>query len=418
MSLPYVPGQRFEGEVIYIYPYLDKKTREVQVRLEFNNPTNLLKPGMFANVTLENTLAAEKTLAPRSAVIDTGERQVAFVSRGEGKFEPRDVRLGVETGDGMVEIISGLKPGEMVVTSGQFLIDSEAKMREALAKMIRGDLASEQQVTADTAGASELQELPGGVAAKLNQALKHYLAMAEVLANDTTQNVAGHAEQLATSLDELIKLEVPADPHLWHKHQDAIATARSNAFKLINTTDLAEARLQFAQISTSLETLLMVTGVPSSFEREVQVLHCPMYRKDQGGQIWLQPAGDVRNPYMGQRMLECFDERKALPVTGGSTQTRQPKPDQSGSTDSDAVDADHAEHEPATQATDDYPIDFCLVSGEPLGSMGAPVTLEYEGRTLKFCCESCIKAFQKNPDEYLKKLDEAAKTLGKTQGGR
>ena len=418
MSLPYIPGQALEGEVIYIYPYLDKKTREVQVRLEFDNPNNLLKPGMFANVTLENTLAAKKTLAPRSAVIDTGERQVAFVSRGEGKFEPRDVRLGVETGDGMVEIISGLKPGEMVVTSGQFLIDSEAKMREALAKMIKGDLAADQKVTAEVAGSASIDELPDDVAAKLNAALEHYLAIGDTLAGDTTKGVADHARRLATALDELVKTEVPADPHLWHKHQDAIATARSNAFKLVDTDDLAEARLQFAEASTSLETLLMATGVPPSFEREVQVLHCPMYRSGQGGTIWLQPAGDVRNPYFGATMLECFDQRKALPVTGGTIKTQEPKPDQPDPADRDAGDADHAEHEPTAQASDGYPINFCLVSGAKLGSMGKPVTLEYEGRTLKFCCDSCISAFQESPDEYLKKLDEAAETLGKAQGGR
>ena len=418
MSLPYIPGQTLEGEVIYIYPYLDKKTREVQVRLEFDNPNNLLKPGMFANVTLQNTLAAEKTLAPRSAVIDTGERQVAFVSRGEGKFEPRDVRLGVESGDGMVEIIAGLKPGEMVVTSGQFLIDSEAKMREALAKMIRGDLAADQKVTAEVAGSASIDELPDDVAAKLNAALEHYLAIGDTLAGDTTKGVADHAQKLATALDELVKTEVPADPHLWHKHQDAIATARSNAFKLVDTDDLAEARLQFAEASTSLETLLMATGVPPSFEREVQVLHCPMYRSGQGGTIWLQPAGDVRNPYFGATMLECFDQRKALPVTGRTMKTQEPKPDQPDPADRDAADADHPEHDPTAQASDGYPIDFCLVSGAKLGSMGKPVTLEYEGRTLKFCCDSCISAFQESPDEYLKKLDEAAETLGKTQGGR
>lgn len=418
MSLPYIPGQTLEGEVIYIYPYLDKKTREVQVRLEFDNPRNLLKPGMFANVTLENTLAAEKTLAPRSAVIDTGERQVAFVSRGEGKFEPRDVRLGVETGDGMVEIISGLKPGEMVVTSGQFLIDSEAKMREALAKMIRGDLAADQKVTAEVAGSASIDELPDDAAAKLNAALEHYLAIGDTLAGDTTKGVADHAQKLATALDELVKTEVPADPHLWHKHQDAIATARSNALKLVDTDDLAEARLQFAEASTSLETLLMATGVPPSFEREVQVLHCPMYRSGQGGTIWLQPAGDVRNPYFGATMLECFDQRKALPVTGRTMKTQEPKPDQPDPADRDAADADHPEHDPTAQVSDGYPIDFCLVSGAKLGSMGNPVTLEYEGRTLKFCCDSCISAFQESPDEYLKKLDEAAETLGKTQGGR
>ncbi|MBL4688120.1 MAG: efflux RND transporter periplasmic adaptor subunit, partial [Nannocystaceae bacterium] len=145
MTLSYIPGQRFEGKVIYIYPYLDKKTREVQVRLEFDNANGLLKPGMFANIELQNTLARERTLAPREAIIDTGERQVAFVSLGEGKFEPRDVLMGIETSEGMVEILSGLEVGEMVVTSGQFLIDSEANIRESLSKMIRGDMASEQK---------------------------------------------------------------------------------------------------------------------------------------------------------------------------------------------------------------------------------------------------------------------------------
>lgn len=68
--------------------------------------------------------------------------------------------------------------------------------------------------------------------------------------------------------------------------------------------------------------------------------------------------------------------------------------------------------------SDAYPIDFCLVSGEKLGSMGAPVTLEYEGRTLKFCCAMCIGSFQDDPEGYLKKLDEATQTLGRPDGGR
>jgi multidrug efflux pump subunit AcrA (membrane-fusion protein)/YHS domain-containing protein len=417
MTLPYIPGQKFEGEIIYIYPYLEKKTREVQVRLEFDNPENLLKPGMFANVTLQNTLAARKTLAPRSAVIDTGERQVAFVSLGEGKFEPRDVRLGVETGDGKVEIISGLKPGEMVVTSGQFLIDSESKMREALAKMIKGDLAADQQATAELAGESEIDELSQPVASELNAAIEAYLAIGDALAGDAIEGVSGHARNLATALDQLVKLEVPADPHLWHRHQAAIATARSNAFKLAATDDLAEARLQFAEVTNGLETLLMATGIPPSFDRQVQVLHCPMYRQGQGGTFWLQTSGDVRNPYFGSTMLECFDERHALPVTGRSTETQESIPDQREPVDGESDDTDHADPAPTTRTSEEYPIDFCLVSGAPLGSMGPPVTIEYEGRTLKFCCKACISAFRADPDRYLEKLEEAAETLGKAQGG-
>lgn len=316
MTLPYIPGQPFEGQVLYVYPYLDEKTREVQVRLAFDNPAGLLKPGMFANVELHSTLAAAKTLAPRSAVIDTGRRQVAFVSLGDGRFEPRDVRMGVETGEGMVEIISGLKPGEMVVTSGQFLIDSEVRVREALAKMIRGDLAADQTATAELAGPGKLEQMPEALATTLAGVLDDYFTIGDALAGDTLEGAAAAARGLAGGLEALIATDVPAAPHLWHEHQDAVATARSGALRLIGLSDLAAARLAYADVSTALRELLLATGVPAAYGREVQTLHCPMYREGQGGGIWLQPAGDVRNPYFGAIMLKCFDRREALPLVG------------------------------------------------------------------------------------------------------
>lgn len=136
MTLPYL-SKTFEGEVAYIYPFLQEESRQVKVRLEFPNPEGRLKPGMFATVQLESTLDPQAVLAPREAILATGTRKVAFVSLGDGKFEPRNVETGVETREGMVEIRDGLKPGEKIVTSGQFLLDSESKMRAALAKMGR-----------------------------------------------------------------------------------------------------------------------------------------------------------------------------------------------------------------------------------------------------------------------------------------
>jgi YHS domain-containing protein len=327
--------------------------------------------------------------------------------------------MGIETGDGLVEIISGLKPGEMVVTSGQFLIDSEAKVREALAKMIRGELASDQKAAAELAGTSAVSELPPAVASGLNKALNHYFTIGDQLAGDSVQNIGEDARRLAETLDQLVQTQVPQDPHFWHTHQDAIATARAGALKLIDTSDIAEARLHFAELSTALQSLIMATGVPLDFGREVQTLHCPMYRSGQGGTTWLQPAGDVRNPYFGSIMLECFDERKTMPVTGQPRQTdqapaptTQPQPDNPPAPSTDAAQAG------TPNDSDTYPIDFCLVSGEKLGSMGAPVTFEYEGRTLKFCCAMCKGSFLEDPQAYLKKLDEAAQTLGRPDGGR
>ena len=135
MTLSYLPGRTFEGRVEYVYPYLADRGREVKVRLEFDNPDGILKPGMFAEVRIDTRADEEATLVERSAVIDTGERRVAFVSKGEGRFEPRNLELGVEADDGRVQVLSGLEPGERVVTSGQFLLDSESRLRESLAKM-------------------------------------------------------------------------------------------------------------------------------------------------------------------------------------------------------------------------------------------------------------------------------------------
>jgi RND family efflux transporter MFP subunit len=325
MSLPYIPGQSFEGRVIYIYPYLDEKTRQLMVRLEFENPGRLLKPGMFATVDLESTLALDRTLAPRSAVIDTGERQVAFVSLGEGRFEPREVRMGVETGDGRVEILDGLKPGEMVVTSGLFMLDSESNIRESLAKMIRGDLASEQRAVVEVVGAGEVSGLPPEASAGITTALRSYFTIGDRLAGDTTDGIAEPARALAQAVDALLLVEFPDNPHFWHEH-DEIAMVRGKALELAQGMELAAARLAFADLSVAMVKLVMATGIPVEFGDEVHELHCPMYRSGQGGSTWLQPSGSVRNPFYGSVMLECFDSRTAIPVAGDSVGADGSKP--------------------------------------------------------------------------------------------
>lgn len=136
MTLPYIPGRVFRGKVAYIYPYLQQQTRVIKVRLEFDNPTLELKPDMYANIVLEGILGDNALLIPREGYIDSGMRQVAFVDRGGGKFEPRDIQVGVEGEGGMVEVLFGLDEGEVIVTSGQFLLDAESKLKEAVAKML------------------------------------------------------------------------------------------------------------------------------------------------------------------------------------------------------------------------------------------------------------------------------------------
>jgi Cu(I)/Ag(I) efflux system membrane fusion protein/cobalt-zinc-cadmium efflux system membrane fusion protein len=136
MTLPYLPGQMFTGKVFYVYPYLQPKTRDIIIRLEFENPDLLLKPEMYADIRLKVTEKEEGLIIPSEAVIRSGERNLVFVTRDSNKFTPRDVTLGLALDDRKVQILTGLAPGETVVTSGQFLLDSESKLKEAVQKMM------------------------------------------------------------------------------------------------------------------------------------------------------------------------------------------------------------------------------------------------------------------------------------------
>ncbi len=135
MKLTGVDDHHITGTVSYIYPYAESKTRTVKVRIEFDNPEGLLKPDMFANVTIGADSRLNALVIPAEAVVRSGTREQVFVVRDEGKFEPREVKLGYSS-DGWVEVRSGLSDGDKVVNSALFLIDSESKLREATAKMM------------------------------------------------------------------------------------------------------------------------------------------------------------------------------------------------------------------------------------------------------------------------------------------
>ncbi len=136
ITLPYFPNEIFEGTVTYIYPVLEPKTRTVKVRFELPNPGWRLKPDMFANVTLEIPLG-KRLVVPNTAVLDSGTRQVVFVDEGRGMFDPRKITLGVRTRE-WYEVLEGVKEGEMVVTAGNFLIDSESSLGAATGMMMPG----------------------------------------------------------------------------------------------------------------------------------------------------------------------------------------------------------------------------------------------------------------------------------------
>jgi multidrug efflux pump subunit AcrA (membrane-fusion protein) len=133
ITLAYLPGQSFEGTATYIYPALDPKTRTAKVRFDLPNADFLLKPEMWAKVELKIPLG-RKLVVPEDAVMDSGTMQMVFLDRGQGYFESRHVQLGSKV-QGYYEVLSGLKEGEMVVTSANFLIDSESRLSGAMGGM-------------------------------------------------------------------------------------------------------------------------------------------------------------------------------------------------------------------------------------------------------------------------------------------
>jgi Cu(I)/Ag(I) efflux system membrane fusion protein len=126
------PEKVFDGTVLFVYPNVTPETRTARVRIDIGNIEGLLRPDMYANVELATGGSAGKRLAiPDSAVLDSGDRQLVLVQRGEGLFDPREVKLG-RRGDGYVEVLKGLKAGEHVVVSANFLIDSESNLKAAV----------------------------------------------------------------------------------------------------------------------------------------------------------------------------------------------------------------------------------------------------------------------------------------------
>ena len=135
VKLSSLPDREFRGRVTYIYPNVDEKTRTARVRLEFENPGYFLKPGMFVSAQITAELKPSALLVPDSAVLRSGEKNTVFVALPGGKFDPRTVALGLESEHNLYEVISGLNEGDRVVTSGQFMLDSESQLREAIQKM-------------------------------------------------------------------------------------------------------------------------------------------------------------------------------------------------------------------------------------------------------------------------------------------
>jgi RND family efflux transporter MFP subunit len=321
ITLPYEPGVVYKGRISFIYPYLSPATRTIQVRIDFKNPGMKLKPDMFVDVAIKSEVAGDVIKVPTDAVIRTGTRNVVITALGGGKFLPKEVTLG-PAGRGMVQIASGLKEGETVVVSGQFLIDSESNLKQAVARMTEAPQAAgtktkagPQAGPAEQAGKTEhvgkageagkTGETPPALDLQLNQDQKRvmervvdtYVKIHNALVSGSIDSVRTNAKGLADLVSELKS----SDPQGWLKRLTTPMTESLDGGLL--TGDLAKATDALVPLSRVLVAYVKGPGRASGHSEGIKIYYCPMKKEP-----WLQKGDKVENPYLGKDMLLCGNE--------------------------------------------------------------------------------------------------------------
>ena len=129
-------GKTIEGKVLFLYPEVDKATRTLKVCVEVPNENRELRAGMYSDVIINGPTIHDAVLIRNSAVLRSGERDLVFIDLGEGKFEPREIQIGIRGPGDVIQVVSGVLPGEKVVTQAQFMLDSESRVQEAIAQFM------------------------------------------------------------------------------------------------------------------------------------------------------------------------------------------------------------------------------------------------------------------------------------------
>lgn len=289
-------GRSLDAVVARIEPGLDPQTRAARVRLVVDNPDLALREGMVVTVNLRRN-SAPVLHVPRGAVQGSPGNHHVFISQGQGRFEPRPVTMGRGGSDGEVEILQGLAAGDRVVVSGQFLLDSEARIQEGLRRMVLGDLAT-QPVAAPPASAT-------GLAAAAASPARQVAAAAIATAAACFRGDLAKATSQGGALADAMQRWQDTDPHLLHRHpplQELAGLARS----LAQAQDLAAARSSLGRISTLLRDAYAELGPPPG--PSIAIIVCGMFPAFPEGGVWFQDdATVINNPYSGEsgRMPSC-----------------------------------------------------------------------------------------------------------------
>ena len=315
------PNKEFKGQVDFIDPILNTKTRTVTLRVVLNNKNDVFKPGMFVSANIDGVKNENKeTLSiPASAVLWTGESSVVYVKANpnEPVFEMRKITLGNQIGNNY-EVLEGLNNSDEIVTNGTFTVDAAAQLQGKKSMMNKdggkvmtgheGHLGMENNASNkenDHTNMTERLEVPKSFQKQLNSVYDGYINLKNALVEDNTNKVSQDANTL---LDNLSQVDMKLVKDKTHNHWMSLAKEiKSSATSISKTTDLKQQRSHFKHLSSHLINAVQLFGV----NEKVYVEFCPMADNNNGA-YWLSKEGKVINPYFGEAMLTCGEVKQVI----------------------------------------------------------------------------------------------------------
>ena len=325
VRVTYGPERVINGQVESLLPQVEEQTRTATARIVLPNADGALRPGMFVDVRFAAQLSASAVLVPDLAVLRSGEHNTVFIANPDGSFEPREIKLGVRSQGNFYEVLDGLAEGDRVVTSGQFMLDSESQLRDAIQKMLKApgteagtkspvvsgsEMKSPAQpthedVAAKPAPASETKSTAVGMEgmsmlpADARESLKN-LALASIAGGEklSADDLTGYQKQLPV-LRQALTAFLAISKHAEHGPLGRFKDA------LPDQDNLKAARRDFAYFSTAVADLVRENHLHHT--EGFRIFQCPMAPGIGTGR-WLQRSGEIKNPFYGKAMPDCGEE--------------------------------------------------------------------------------------------------------------
>lgn len=310
-----LPNETFNGEVSFIDPVINSKTRVASARVIIKNPGKRLKPDMFVRGIVKSELEQQEKVivVPKSAVMWTGERSLVYVKTSSSEqvsFLMRKVTLGSSLGDSYI-IKEGLEVGEEIATNGTFSIDAAAQLAGKPSMMSPEGgvpVSGHNHGGASHSETMTMEEMSIGQKEKdaLSPLFEAYFKLKNNLVNDDFKAGISSAKEMTTILNKVDMKIFKGEAHnFWMKRSDVLSKELKKA---ISTKEIGELRKPFEEISNQLIMILKSFG---AMDKAIYIEHCPMVNNNNGAD-WLSLESEIKNPYYGEAMLKCGEVKQVI----------------------------------------------------------------------------------------------------------